>query len=177
MDFEALANEHKDHVYRQMVRACGNHEDAEDVLIEALLRAYRNLDDLKESAAFRAWLAQIGKRVCWRLKSREKLLPLLQLSVLEEGGGQLSSPDKSPDAQFATNEMSHLLHQAVETLESPYREVYQMRDLEELSGEEVAKRLDITVPAMKSRLHRARAIVRQALDRALLPPEPRSADA
>ena len=43
MDFEALANEHKNAVYRQMIRACGNREDAEDVLIEALLKAYRNL--------------------------------------------------------------------------------------------------------------------------------------
>jgi RNA polymerase sigma-70 factor (ECF subfamily) len=171
VDFEELANEHKDAVYRQMVRACGNHADAEDVLIEALLRAYRNLDQLKESAAFRGWLAQIGKRVCWRLKGRERLLPLLQLSALEDEGKQLSSQDQSPDAQVAATQMSQLLHQAVDSLESPYREVYQMRDLEELSGEEVTLRLGITLPAMKSRLHRARTMVREALDRALLPQE------
>ena len=70
MDFEALANQHKDAVYRQLMRACGNREDAEDVLIEALLKAYRNLDQLHESGAFRAWLAQIGRRVCWQLKQR-----------------------------------------------------------------------------------------------------------
>ena len=45
MDFEALANEHKDAVYRQLIRACGNREDAEDVLVEALLKAYRNLSN------------------------------------------------------------------------------------------------------------------------------------
>ena len=48
MNFETLANKHKDAVYRQMIRACGNREDAEDVLVEALLKAYRRLDQLKE---------------------------------------------------------------------------------------------------------------------------------
>ncbi len=79
VDFDALAREHQDAVYRQMIRVCGNREDAEDVLIEALLKAYRHLDQLRESAAFRAWLARNAKRVCWQLKERESLLPLLQL--------------------------------------------------------------------------------------------------
>lgn len=88
VDFERLTNQHRDAVYRQMVRVCGNREDAEDVLIEALLRAYRHLDQLQDSAAFRAWLARIASRVCWRLKKREALLPLLQLSdSASEGGG------------------------------------------------------------------------------------------
>jgi RNA polymerase sigma-70 factor (ECF subfamily) len=55
-DFEKLANQHKDAVYRQMVRVCGNREDAENVLIEALLKAYRNLDLLRDAVAFRSWL-------------------------------------------------------------------------------------------------------------------------
>ena len=59
MNFETLVNQHKDAVYRQMVRVCGNREDAEDVLIEALLKAYRHLDQLRNSVAFRAW--QIGR--------------------------------------------------------------------------------------------------------------------
>jgi len=82
VDFDTLARQHKDAVYRQMIRVCGNREDAEDVLIEALLKAYRHLDQLRESAAFRAWLVQIAKRVCWQLKERESLIPLLQLSML-----------------------------------------------------------------------------------------------
>jgi DNA-directed RNA polymerase specialized sigma24 family protein len=64
-DFDALTRQHKDSVYRQLLRVCGNHEDAEDVLVEALLKAYRHLNQLRDSEAFRAWLAQIGRRVCW----------------------------------------------------------------------------------------------------------------
>jgi len=90
-NFDRLVTQHKDAVYRQMVRVCGNHADAEDVLIEAMLKAYRHLDQLQNSSAFRAWLAQIGRRVCWQLRQREALLPILQLSELEEAGTEIKS--------------------------------------------------------------------------------------
>ncbi len=95
MNFEALANEHRDAVYRQLIRACGNREDAEDVLIEALLKAYRNLGQLRDSDAFRVWLAQIGRRVCWQLKQREALLPIMQLSAMESEGFELRSDEEA----------------------------------------------------------------------------------
>ena len=100
-DFDALTREHKDSVYRQMLRVCGNREDAEDVLVEALLKAYRHLSQLRDPAAFRAWLAQIARRVCWQLKEREALLPLLQLSTLEQEGREIPGGDATPEAQMA----------------------------------------------------------------------------
>jgi RNA polymerase sigma-70 factor (ECF subfamily) len=167
MDFEALANEHKDAVYRQLVRVCGNREDAEDVLIEALLKAYRSLDQLRQTAAFRAWLAQIGRRVCWQLKRREALLPLMQLSTVEEQGAKLESPEEPPDVYTARQQMKELLLAAVASLPAAERAVYEMRDIEDVSGAKTATRLGIPLTAMKSRLHRARAAVRRYIDDAL----------
>ena len=167
MNFEALANEHKDAVYRQMIRVCGNREDAEDVLIEALLKAYRHLDQLRDSVAFRAWLAQIARRVCWQLKQQDSLMPLLQLSALEDEGKQISGNDLPMEAQLASRQMKQLLSEAVDGLPPDYRSVYQLRDVEELSGREVARRLGLSLAAMKSRLHRARELLRQHLDAAL----------
>jgi len=167
VNFEALANEHKDAVYRQMIRVCGNREDAEDVLIEALLKAYRHLDQLRDSVAFRAWLAQIAKRVCWQLKQQDSLMPLLQLSALEDEGKQISGNDLPMEAQLASRQMKQLLSEAVDGLPPDYRSVYQLRDVEELSGREVARRLGLSLAAMKSRLHRARELLRQHLDAAL----------
>lgn len=167
LDFEALSRQHKDSVYRQMVRVCGNREDAEDVLVEALLKAYRHLNQLRDSAAFRAWLAQIAKRVCWQLKEREALLPLLQLSTLEEEGREIAGDELGPEAQVARREMKQLLDEALAALPEPYRRVYQMRDVEDRAGDEVAKILGISRAAMKSRLHRARDLVRTHLDAAL----------
>ena len=166
MDFERLAIEHKDAVYRQMIRACGNREDAEDVLIEALLKAYRHLEQLRDPKAFRGWLAQIGKRVCWQLKRREALMPLLQLSVLEDEGRQLSGREDTESA-VALRQMKQLLADALDQLPPVYREAYHLRDVDQLPGEQVARRLGLSLPAMKSRLHRARAMVRQYLDEKL----------
>ena len=143
MDFDALANEHKDAVYRQMIRACGNREDAEDVLVEALLKAYRNLGQLRDSAAFRSWLAQIGRRVCWQLKQREALLPIMQLSAMEAEGRELQSADEPPDVQTARRQMKQLLREAIASLPDAERIVYELRDLEEVSGEETAVRLGL----------------------------------
>jgi RNA polymerase sigma-70 factor (ECF subfamily) len=168
MNFEELANEHKDAVYRQMLRVCGNHSDAEDVLMEALLKAYRSLGQLHDAAAFRAWLAQIARRVCWRMREREAMAPLLQLSAMEDEGTELASTTEPADVELARREMKALLWQAIGELPEDAREVYLLRDVEDESGEEVARKLGITVAAMKSRLHRARQAVRDRLDRTLL---------
>lgn len=171
MDFDQLANTHKDAVYRQLIKACGNREDAEDVLVDALLRAYRSLGQLRDQTAFRAWLAQIGRRVCWQLKQRQALEPILQLSALEQSGVQPVDPAPLPDAALAREQLQALLQRAVDQLDARYREVYVQRELEGRSGEEVSDRLGISLAAQKSRLHRARTQVRHFLDRSLAGPD------
>ena len=164
MDFERLTNQHRDAVYRQMVRVCGNQEDAEDVLVEALLRAYRHLQQLEEAAAFRAWLARIASRVCWRLKKREALWPLLQLSELEEAGRELQDASPSPEAEALGAELKQSIHAALAALPAESRQILELRDMEEIRGEEVAQRLGISLAAMKSRLYRARRLLRKQMD-------------
>jgi RNA polymerase sigma-70 factor (ECF subfamily) len=148
-DFERLAHQHKDAVYRQMVRVYGNREDAEDVLIDALLKAYRSLDALGAEEAFRSWLGRIARRVCWQLRRREALLPLLQLSALEDGGEE--AVDKAPSAedQARVAEMKKILRAALDRLPREYRAVYELRALDELSGEETARQLGLSVGARK----------------------------
>jgi RNA polymerase sigma-70 factor, ECF subfamily len=170
VNFELLVNQHKDAVYRQMIRVCRNRQDAEDVLIEALFKAYRNLDQLREAGAFRAWLAAIAGRVCWQLRKREALLPILQLSVLESEGRELSAEEPSIESQVEAAQVKQLMSTAIAALPEPYRLVYEMRDLQNAAGPEVARKLRISTAAMKSRLHRARALVRQQLDAVLLRP-------
>lgn len=162
MDFETLTNQHKDAVYRQMLRVCGNREDAEDVLVEALLRAWKSIDRLESADAFRAWLAQIGRRVCYRVRRREALLPLVEMPEFEA-----AATGPNPEQEWAAAELKEMMHSALEGLPAEYRRVYEMRDLEEMRGEEVAQTLGISLTAMKSRLHRARAMVRARLDESL----------
>src|SRR5689334_7927802 len=150
-----------------MVRVCGNREDAEDVLIEALFKAYRNLDRLRDAVAFRSWLGRIASRVCWQLKQREALLPLLQLSALKEEGHELHD-EPTAEQKLAARQMKQMLDAAIRSLPETYSKVYKLRDIQELPGDEVAQRLGITSAAMKSRLHRARELIRQRLDAALV---------
>jgi RNA polymerase sigma-70 factor (ECF subfamily) len=175
VDFESLTNEHKDAIYRQMLRVCGNREDAEDVLIEALLKAYRSLDQLRDSTSFKAWLAQIARRVCWQLRQQEALLPLLQLSELESAGHELHDTAAAPEEIVSAAQMKQLLQDAVAQLAPEFRAVYQLRDLDELPGDEVAAMLGISLAAMKSRLHRARTMLRERIESAMLGNQPRTA--
>lgn len=158
--YERLVHEHKDAVYRQMVRVCGNHDDAEDVLVEALLRAYQALDSLEDETAFRGWLAIIGRRVCGRLRKKEALAPLVALADAE----RIPVPADDLADRGDMESLKARLHQALDDLPEEMRQVYVMRDIEEVSGEETAGRLGITLAAMKSRLHRARALVREKMD-------------
>jgi RNA polymerase sigma-70 factor (ECF subfamily) len=159
-----LARRHKDAVYRQMLRVCGNREDAEDVLIEALLKAYRSLDALKAHEAFRTWLGRIASRVCWQLRQRQALLPLLQISALEDGGIEVADSSPSAETQAAAAQIKQMLHAALNSLPASYRAVYELRAIEELTGEETARRLGLSIAAMKSRWHRARSLLRARLD-------------
>ncbi len=169
MNYDRLVKQHKDAVYRQMVRACGNHDDAEDVLVEALLAAHRALPSIRDEDAFRGWLAVVGRRVCSRIQRHEALRPVLSLSGL---GEEIEIADKrlDPEDESAQIELVHCVKQAVANLPPTLREVYQHREIEGKSAEITAATLGITVAAVKSRLHRARQSIRGSLDQSVCLP-------
>lgn len=162
MDYERLAARHKDAVYRQMVRVCGNREDAEDVLIEALISAFKAKDSLRDEEAFQGWLSIIGRRVCGRIKRKESLISLVRLV----DGIELPEETRT-EMELGRKELKHCVAQAIGSLPAKYREVYEMSEVDDLTAAETAKRLNISVAAVKSRLHRARYLVRQKLDQEL----------
>lgn len=165
MDYDALVRRHKDAVYRQMIRACGNRDDAEDVLVEALVNAYRALPQLEDEKHFQAWLAMIGRRLCSKFKHRESLRPVLSLSGYGEGDVDL--PDEHADVEHEA-EMERLkdcVSRAISKLPPHFQEVYVRRELEGRPAAEVGRELGLTVANVKSRLHRARHMVRSELDR------------
>ncbi len=165
--FDSLLEKHKDSVYRQLVRLCGNREDAEDALIEALTNAFRALGNLEDDQRLRAWLGTIATRTCARLKSHKGASSLIALAQLEEEGFELASLDANPEQAAIESEMRACIHHAVDSLPPIYQEVYKLRDLEERPAPEVAKALGITIPAVKSRLHRARSLVRASMDQSI----------
>lgn len=163
-DFERLINRHKDSVYRQMVRVCGNHADAEDALADAILAALKASDRLRDPSAMRGWLGAIATRVCARMRVRDRVAQLVSVDDLERIGVVLPESAPGPAAEAERAAMKKCVSSAVESVPEIYREVYVRREILAETAEAVASALQLTVPAVKSRLHRARKLMREALD-------------
>ena len=164
MDIERLINRHKDAVYRQMVRTCGNRVDAEDALAEAIFAALKASDQLKQPDYFQAWLSRIGTRSCARMRIRERLVQMSSVEDLEAHGFEISSGGIGPEMAAELSAMKACVTGAIELLPQRYREVYLRREIYGERAEAVANALGISLPAVKSRLLRARLMVRDALD-------------
>ena len=154
----------KDGIYRQLLRMCGNHDDAEDVLVESMLKAYQNLDDLRDQEAMRGWLGQIARRACGRLKTKEKAHPVLSMSGIEFDSGNVAAEGPTPEELVLEQETKECVIGALQNLPEHYREAYVLVDIEGLELDEAADRLGLTVSNLKSRLHRARLGIRESLD-------------
>jgi len=158
--FERLVRKHKDAVYRQMVRVCSHREDAEDALASALLLAFKSADQLASDESFRAWLGTIGKRVCSRMRHHPSIEQAFDFAienriVAEETDG------------FDLQILSGCVKEAVDELPEIYRGVYLACEIEGATVPEAADRLGIGLAAAKSRLLRAREMVRDRLDQSI----------
>lgn len=165
---DRLINEHKDAVYRSLVRMCGLKEDAEDVLIEAMLAAYKFSGQLEQPAAFRSWLTTIAKRICTRLKVKQGHLKSVSLNQLQELG--FDFPAAVVD-EPSTGELDECLKRSLASMKEKYRLIYTLREVEGKEFEAIAKEVGLTVPGVKSRLLRARQQLRVCLDGDLRQPQ------
>jgi len=165
--FEELVRRYERKVYNITYRMLGNEQDASEAMQDAFMRAYRFLGRFQFKSSFFTWLYRIATNVCLtRLRKRK---PPEMVSLDEPAGDSgdmvLEIPDSkgSPEEVFRQKELREKLQSAVDGLPEEYRAVVVLRDLEGLSNEEASKVLKISVPAVKSRLHRARLALREQL--------------
>lgn len=167
--FEALVGRYQSKVYRLAVGLTHNDHDAEEILQEVFLKVYQNLAEFERKSAFSSWLYRIALNATY-MKLRERkgktLVPLDSATGQIEEASMEANHDWSdrPDDQLHTSEAMAIIEQAVEKLPDEFKSVLILRDIEGFSNEEAGEILDLTVPAVKSRLHRARLILRQRLD-------------
>lgn len=140
-------------------RVCGPGADAEDAAQDALISIAEHLGDYEGRAAFSTWVYAIVKSTCSRRRRRLEA----RSSVPLEDVGERSDGRSLPEADLAKHEAVSQLERALDRLDPADREVIALRDIEELSAEDAAQTLGISVGALKSRLHRARAALREAL--------------
>jgi RNA polymerase sigma factor (sigma-70 family) len=137
-------------------RTCATTEDAEDAVQLALWQLYRQIGALRTVAAFATWLFRIVERECFRLFRGRT--PAESLDALSDADGQAL-----PAAPPVPIDLRIDLGRAIQQLPPAYREVLLLRDVHELTAPEVAAQLGLSVQAVKSRLHRARTLVRERL--------------
>jgi RNA polymerase sigma-70 factor (ECF subfamily) len=164
---EAILARHQPRVYRFGLRMCRDPEDAKDVLQETLLAMARGVKDFRGASSVSTWLYTIARSFCIKRRRRSKFAPesveSLDARAPGEEARQLADPARPADESLAGQQVEVALTRAIAGLEEKYREVLVLRDVEGLSAPEVAEIMDLSVEAVKSRLHRARVAVRQAV--------------
>jgi RNA polymerase sigma-70 factor, ECF subfamily len=164
---EELLERHQRTVYRFGLRMCRDPEDAKDVLQETLLAVARTVRDFRGASSVSTWLYTIARSFCIKRRRRSRFAPLEEASLDAHGPGsearQVADPARPADESLAGRQVEAALEQAIRDLDPMYREVLVLRDVEGLTAPEVAEVMGLSVEAVKSRLHRARVAVREAL--------------
>ncbi|MDP2806850.1 MAG: RNA polymerase sigma factor, partial [bacterium] len=158
-----IVRHHQNGVYSLALRMLGNREDAEDVLQETFLAFYKSLPRFKGLSSLSTYFYRLATNFSlMKLRQKKTRRPEHHTVNLEEA---FEEPDKKPDPmQSALNlELKQRLDEALMQLPEKERAVFILRDVEDLPGEEVARVLKISLPAMKSRLHRARNFLKEKL--------------
>ncbi len=147
-----------------MLRLCGNREDAEDALADALVKAFQSSNQLKDDESFKAWLSIIARRACFKIMNHESLLKVASISDGSWFEDMLSSRNSENAESMA---LKDCIRTSIARIPPIYREVYVMCEIEDLDLKAVGAKLGLSLPAVKSRLHRAREIARAEFDRSL----------
>jgi RNA polymerase sigma-70 factor (ECF subfamily) len=168
--FTELVTRYEGNIYRLARHITQNPEDAEDVLQETFLKAYEHLGDFQGNSKFYTWLVRIAvNQSLMKLRKRKSDASVSLDDPYDTGEEHLTREiavwDPNPEQTYSREEIRSILEKAVETLPPTFRAVFALRDIEELSTEETATLLNLSIPAVKSRLLRARLRLREKLTR------------
>lgn len=168
--YNQLVNKYSPKIYRLAKHITQHDEDAEDVLQETFLKAFEHLGDFQGQSKFYTWIVRIAvNESLMKLRKRksDRTVPLDE--PLDTGEDtvvrEIAVWDEDPEQQYSREELAKILDEAVQSLRPVFRTVFVLRDIEELSTEETAEALGISIPAVKSRLLRARLQLREKLTR------------
>jgi RNA polymerase sigma-70 factor, ECF subfamily len=160
---EALLERHQEQIYRFGMKMCRNPEDAKDILQDTLIGMARGVRNFRGGSSLSTWLYTIARGACIKRRRRSKFAPELDGDATDEVS-RLAHDARLPDEALAARRLEVALNRAIASLEPTSREVLVLRDVEGLTAPEVAEVLGIGVPAVKSRLHRARLTVRAHME-------------
>lgn len=168
--FPQLVKKYSRRILRVGRNITNNDEDAEDVLQETFMKAYTHLDGFQGNSKFYTWLVRIAmNEALMKLRKRkgDKVVSLdEQLDTGEDTvTREIAVWEGNPEDRYSQEEIREILDKTVASLPEAFRTVFTLRDVEELSTEETAEVLNLSIPAVKSRLLRARLQLREKLTR------------
>ena len=168
--YNQLVTRYSPKIYRLAKHITQNDEDAEDVLQETFLKGFEHLGDFHGQSKFYTWIVRIAvNESLMKLRKRKSSRTVPLDEPLDTGEDtvvrEIAVWDENPEQQYSREELAQILDEAVQSLRPVFRTVFVLRDIEELSTEETAEALGISVPAVKSRLLRARLQLREKLTR------------
>ena len=162
----ALMRQHNRRMFRIARSILRNDAEAEDIVQDAFVKAFTELDTLRDPGSVAAWLARITANLAISrirlLKRRGRIV--LADGELKDSPDYIESDQSTPERLTAINEVRRLLESAIDRLPDGFREVFMLRVVEQMSVEETASTLGILAQTVKSRLHRAKAMLRSDLE-------------
>lgn len=170
--FEELVGRHQDRVYGLALRMTRSEPDAAEIAQDTFLSAYQHLPEFRGEAAFGSWVHRIAANNALMRLRHQRVLEVVTEDPAEpeftERGSLAEYPEtdwsRRADDKILDDELGRAIREATDSLAEGYREVFILKDVEGMSYEEISEMLGISVPAVKSRLHRARLALRQAID-------------
>lgn len=165
--FEEIMNRYQQKVYNLAMRFTRNEEDAEEVLQDVFSTLYRKLQGFEGKSAFSSWLYRVIVNASYmklRKRKQDHTVSIEDLSPGHQFESKTEYRDRS-DVAAANGELRTRLQRAIDKLPLQYRAVFVLRDVDGLSNQEVSEILSLSVPAVKSRLHRSRLMLRKRLHR------------
>lgn len=168
--FPELVKRYSRRIFRVARNITNHDEDSEDVLQETFMKAYKHLATFQGNSKFYTWLVRIAmnealmklrKRRTGKLVSLDEELSTGEDTVIRE----IAVWEGNPEDTYSQEELRELLDKTISSLPEGFRTVFVLRDVEELSTEETAETLGLSIPAVKSRLLRARLQLREKLTR------------
>ncbi len=166
--FNDLIRRYESKIFRLAQHITQNREDAEDVLQETFLKAYEHLDQFQGNSKFYTWIVRIAvNQALMKLRKRKSDRSVSLDDGIDTGedvvAREIAAWEENPEQRYSREELNVILDSAIQSLAPSYRTVFLLRDVDELSTEETAEALDLSVPAVKSRLLRARLQLRDKL--------------
>jgi RNA polymerase sigma-70 factor (ECF subfamily) len=170
--FELLISSYDKRAYNIAYRIMGNEEDAKDMAQEALFRVFKSLKDFKGQAAFSTWLYRIVTNVCLdelRRRKNEKYVSIDSTIHTDSGElhMELCSDKETPENIYERVEQRELIKNAIKEMSEDYRSVIILRDIQGFSYEEISVILDWSLGTVKSRINRARTMLRDKLKQSM----------